>query len=33
MVGAIEFFATDLSAYVTGELIAVDGGAHHISGL
>ncbi|MCS5716466.1 SDR family oxidoreductase [Herbiconiux sp. CPCC 205716] len=33
MVGAIEFFATDLSRYVTGELLSVDGGAHRVSAL
>ncbi|MEU1301525.1 SDR family NAD(P)-dependent oxidoreductase [Streptomyces shenzhenensis] len=31
MVGVIEFFASDLSKYVTGELLAVDGGVHHVS--
>ncbi|WP_329445713.1 SDR family oxidoreductase [Streptomyces canus] len=31
MLGAIEFFTTDLSSYVTGELLTVDGGAHRVS--
>jgi hypothetical protein len=29
----LSFFATDLSAYVTGELLTVDGGAHRVSAL
>lgn len=33
MLGAIEFFATDLSQYVTGELLTVDGGMHQVSAM
>ncbi|MGW0038312.1 SDR family NAD(P)-dependent oxidoreductase [Gordonia sp. NPDC003376] len=33
LVGPIEFFATDLSGYVTGELLTVDGGIHQVSAL
>ncbi|MFE3757976.1 SDR family oxidoreductase [Nocardia tengchongensis] len=30
-VGAIQFFATDLSTCITGELVTVDSGVHQVS--